>query len=75
MAQNQYLNIALDKGLYIAISKLAKENKISLSQITRYFLGEAIECYEDSYWEKVADMREKTLKGKKISSVFAKNAS
>lgn len=60
--------MVLEPELYKTVSLLAKEEKISLSAKTRDLVKEAIEIYGDIYWDKIAEKREKSLKGRKSLS-------
>ena len=65
VTKNPRLNVVLEKDLYVGIRKLAKGHHVSLSLMARDLLKEAVERYEDSYWQSVAEDREKSLVGKK----------
>ncbi|MBN1445326.1 MAG: toxin-antitoxin system, antitoxin component [Candidatus Omnitrophica bacterium] len=66
--KNPRVNVVLEPELYKTVSLLAKEEKISLSAKTRDLVKEAIEIYGDIYWDKIAEKREKSLKGRKSLS-------
>jgi len=62
------LNVVLEPVLYSAIQRLAKQEGVSLSLKARDLIREAIEFYEDAYWTKVAELREKSFKKKSALS-------
>jgi predicted transcriptional regulator len=64
VTKNPRLNVVLDADLYAAIRKIAKKHRLSLSLIARDLLKEAVERYEDSYWQKAAAEREKSFSSK-----------
>lgn len=66
VTQNPRLNVVLDAALYDEIRKMAQKHGVSLSLMARDLLKEAIERQEDSYWDKVAQDREKSLSSKKV---------
>lgn len=55
------LNVVLETPLYSAVRRLAKKDGVSLSLKARDLILEALEAYEDAYWIKVAESREKTF--------------
>lgn len=55
----------LELSLYAAILRLAKKEGVSLSLKARDLIGEALEYYEDVYWARQAEKREKTFSHKK----------
>ena len=55
------LNVVLEMPLYSAIQRLARKDGVSLSLKARDLILEALESYEDAYWTKVAESRDKTL--------------
>ncbi|MEW6008724.1 MAG: antitoxin, RHH family protein [Candidatus Omnitrophota bacterium] len=59
--KNPRLNVVLEAPLYLAIQRMARKDGVSLSLKARDLIREAIESYEDAYWLKVAQLREKTL--------------
>ncbi len=59
------LNVVLEEPLYLGIKNLAKKEGISLSLMARDLIRKALEDYEDSYWVKKAEEREKTFDIKK----------
>ncbi len=62
------LNVVLEPGIYIAIEKLSKKEGLSMSMVARDLLREALTIYEDAYWAKEAESREKSLLKSKILS-------
>ena len=55
------LNVVLEPSLYRSIRRLSKEEGLSMSLIARDLLREALLIYEDAYWAKEAEAREKTF--------------
>ncbi len=68
VTQHPRLNVVLESELYAEIQKMAKKRGVSLSLMARDLLKEAIERYEDSYWEKVAKKRDKSFSKKSALS-------
>lgn len=64
VTQHPRLNVVLEIELYDEIQKMAKKRGVSLSLMARDLLKEAIERYEDVYWEKTAQQRDKSLSKK-----------
>ncbi len=64
--KQQRLNVVIEPSVYQAIEKLAKKGKMSLSLVARDLIREALEIYEDSYWARIAEGREKTLRHRKL---------
>ncbi len=60
-AKNPRINVVLEKGLYSAISDLAKHEGISKSMIMRDLVKEAMELREDIALTALAEEREHTL--------------
>ena len=65
VTKNPRLNVVLEKDVYAGVRKLAKGKGVSLSLMARDLLKEALERYEDAYWEHVADERQKSLSHQK----------
>lgn len=62
------LNVVLDPPLFKAIHGMSKREGISMSLIARDLIHEALLIYEDAFWAKEAEAREKTLhKDKTVS--------
>ncbi len=59
------LNVVLEPSVYYTINRLSKKEGISMSLVARDLLREALLIYEDSFWAKEAESREKTLKKNK----------
>jgi hypothetical protein len=59
------LNVVLEPNIYSAIMKLSKKEGMSLSLVARDLIREALLIYEDAYWIKEAQAREKTFSRKK----------
>ena len=55
------LNVVLEPEAYKAIEKLAKKEKMSMSLVARDLLREALSLYEDAFWAREAETREKNL--------------
>ena len=66
--KNPRLNVVLEPEVYSGISKMAHKQGVSLSLMARDLLKEALERYEDSYWQKVAAARDKNFSVKKAIS-------
>lgn len=62
--KNPRLNVVLEAPLYSALRHLAQKDQVSLSLKARDLIREALESYEDSYWAKTAESREKTFSRK-----------
>ena len=60
------LNVVLEAPLYMAVQRLARKDGVSLSLKARALILEALESYEDAYWTKVAESREKSFHKKSI---------
>ena len=62
--KNPRLNVVLEAPLYMALRHLAQKDRVSLSFKARDLIREALESYEDGYWAKAAESREKTFSNK-----------
>lgn len=62
------LNVVLEMPLYSAVQRLAKKERVSLSLKARDLILEALESYEDGYWTKAVESREKTFHKKSALS-------
>ena len=60
------LNVVLEPSVYQTIYRLAKKQGLSMTLIARDLLREALVIYEDSFWAKEAESREKTLSKQKL---------
>lgn len=56
------MNVVLERPLYEAVDRLAKEEGVSLSTAVRDLVKEAIEIREDVDLAKLAGARERSLK-------------
>ena len=63
--KNPRINVVLEPELYRSVSILAKKENVSLSAKARDLVKEAVEIYEDLYWNRIAEDREKRLSCKK----------
>ena len=62
------LNVVLDADSYKAVGRISKKEGLSMSLIARDLLREALVIYEDVFWAKEAEKREKTfMRSKAIS--------
>jgi metal-responsive CopG/Arc/MetJ family transcriptional regulator len=61
-ARNPRVNVVLEKPLYDAVGRIAKEEGVSLSTVVRDLVKEAVEIREDIDLARLADAREKTLR-------------
>lgn len=59
------INVVTEPYIYQAIRKLAKKEGLSMSLVTRDLIREALLIYEDAYWNKEAQARERTFVRKK----------
>ena len=59
--KNPRLNVVLEPPVYLSVRRLAKKDGVSMSMKTRDLIKEALEIYEDRYWMKKAEEREKTF--------------
>ncbi|MCK9614479.1 MAG: antitoxin, RHH family protein [Candidatus Omnitrophica bacterium] len=66
--KNPRLNVVLEPPVYNVLNVLAHRKGISLSLLARDLIKEALEIYEDLYWQRVANLREKTFSYKKALS-------
>jgi hypothetical protein len=66
--KNPRINVALEKPIYSLIEKLAQEQGLSLSMVTRDLIREALEIHEDTVLAQVAERREATLAGRRALS-------
>jgi metal-responsive CopG/Arc/MetJ family transcriptional regulator len=61
-ARNPRVNVVLEKPLYEAVDRLAKEEGVSLSTAVRDLVKEAIEIREDIDLVRFAETRERSLR-------------
>ena len=59
--KNPRINVALEKPIYSLIEKLAEQQGLSLSMVTRDLIREALEIHEDSVLSTIAEERESTV--------------
>jgi hypothetical protein len=62
--KNRRINVALERSVYSLIEKLAQEQGLSLSMVTRDLIREALEIHEDAALGEVAGEREASLTGR-----------
>lgn len=62
------LNVVLEPPIYFALVRLAKKDRVSLSLKARDLIKNALELYENTYWAKQAQIRERTLRAEKLLS-------
>ena len=55
------LNVVAEPYIYQAIRRLARKEGLSMSIVARDLLREALIVYEDAYWAKEAQARERTF--------------
>ncbi len=55
------LNVVLEHKVYEILTNIAKKKGISLSLLARDLIKDALEIYEDIYWDEIAGKREKTF--------------
>ena len=55
------INVVTERYIYQAIKRLAKKEQLSISLVARDLLREALLLYEDTYWAKEAQARERTF--------------
>ena len=66
--KNPRLNVVLEPDLFSGIAKLAQKQGVSLSLMARDLLKDAVERYEDAYWQKAAEKRDKNYSSTKALS-------
>lgn len=59
------INVVAEPDMYYAIKKMSKKKGISMSSATHELIREALELYEDMYWVKLAEERDKNFDRKK----------
>lgn len=62
------INVVTEPYIYQAIKRLAKKEQLSISLVARDLLREALLLYEDAYWAKEAQARERTFVKEKALS-------
>ena len=59
------LNVVLEPSVYRCIKRLSHQEGLSMSLVARDLLREAISTYEDIYWVREAETREKSFSKRK----------
>ncbi|PIQ82614.1 MAG: antitoxin, RHH family protein [Candidatus Omnitrophica bacterium CG11_big_fil_rev_8_21_14_0_20_64_10] len=59
------LNVVLEPSTYGSIRSLSKREGLSMSLVARDLIREALCLYEDAFWSKEAQKREKTFSKRK----------
>ncbi len=67
-AMNPRVNVVLETPLFAAVSRLARQERVSLSMKVRDLVREAIEFHEDIHLAAIAESREKTFTRRKALS-------
>ena len=62
------LNVTVEPSIFRTIQKLSKREGLSMSLIVRDLVREALTIYEDAFWAKEAEAREKTFTRSKAKS-------
>jgi hypothetical protein len=62
---NQKTLVVLEPPIRKLLVNIARLNNISLSSLCRDLIREALEIYEDKYWNNIASKREKNFNWKK----------
>ncbi len=60
-SNNPQLNVVLDKEVFEALDKISRKKGISRSLLARDLIKEALEIYEDIYWDKAAQKRDESF--------------
>lgn len=55
------LNVVLEPSVYKIILRLSKKEGLSMSLLARDLIREALTIYEDTFWAKEAEARERTF--------------
>lgn len=53
--------VVLETPIRDLVEKIARENNVSISGVCRDLIKEALEIYEDRYWNRTASSREKNF--------------
>jgi len=61
----QRLSVVVEPSVFSVIRQIAKKEQVSLSNVARYLIREALEIWEDKYWDKIASKREENFDWKK----------
>ena len=59
--KNPRINVAIEPPIYSLIEKIAHEQGISMSMVTRDLIRKALEIHEDAILSRFAEEREATL--------------
>lgn len=62
------INVVAEPYIYQAIKRLAKKEQLSISLVARDLLREALLLYEDAYWAKEVQARERAFVKEKALS-------
>ncbi len=60
-AKNPRLNVVLEKEIFDALDAISRQKGISRSLLARDLIKEALETYEDIYWDKAAGKRDESF--------------
>ena len=60
-AKNPRLNVVLDREIFEALDEISRKKGISRSLLARDLIKEALEIYEDIYWDKAAGKRDESF--------------
>ena len=60
-AKNPRLNVVLDSEIFEALDEISRKKGISRSLLARDLIKEALEIYEDIYWDKAARKRDESF--------------
>jgi len=66
--QNQKILMVLEPNMKDVIKDIAKTNQVSMSSVCRDLIREALEIYEDKYWNNIASERDKNFNWNKAIS-------
>jgi len=59
--KNPRINVAIEPPIYSLIEKIANDNSISMSMVTRELIRAGLEIHEDAILSRFAEEREATL--------------
>lgn len=62
--KNPRLNVVLDREIFEALEAISRKKGISRSLLARDLIKKALEIYEDIYWDKEAEKRDKSFSKK-----------
>ncbi len=60
-AKSPRLNVVLDKEIFEVLDEISRKKGISRSLLARDLIKEALELYEDIYWDKAAGKRDESF--------------